>query len=211
MTRPVEGKGGTVVQMFERSRNVEALRTGLGKQQFAKHQVSYVLGQAIVMEAAGKGLTAGRKNELLGHIDVVRQALATGAFIDGEAHPVYAMEVAGYGRGITGDAAGIESFASLGRRLASASNYVGGVVFVLLAVCLTLGLVFLGRVMHARSLEEAADPVAQERATEKLRQGVVGNPSEVPFVNTSNSGDIEKLIRGIELSGVLAAKKASGG
>jgi hypothetical protein len=121
------------------------------------------------------------------------------------------MEVAGYGIGITGDAAGIENFASIGRRVAGASKFLGGLILVQLGLCLALAIVFTGRVIHAKELEEAADPAAHERAAERLRLRMIGHANEVPYVKSSDSNDIEKLIRGIELSGIMAAKKASGG
>lgn len=200
----------TAVMAFERTRDVEALRKGLAKQAFQKHQVSYVVGQAIVMEAAGKEPGQTRKAELQGHLQVVRQALASGQFIDGKAHAVYAMEVAAYGKGTTGEAASIERNASMARQLSGASNYLAWVVCGLLSIGLVLATALVARVMRARELEDAADPVAQQHAAERLRQKVVGQANQVPYVNTSDSRDIEKLIRGIELAGVMAANKAAG-
>jgi hypothetical protein len=211
LTRPNVPAEETAIDTFERTSNLEALRQGLAKQVFEKHQVSYVMGQAIVMEAGEGKPTEARRQELLGHIDVVREGLASRAFLDGQGHAVYAMEVAGYGIGITGDAAGIENFASIGRRVAGASKFLGGLILVQLGLCLALAIVFTGRVIHAKELEEAADPAAHERAAERLRLRMIGHANEVPYVKSSDSNDIEKLIRGIELSGIMAAKKASGG
>lgn len=189
----------TAVSVFERDKDLERLRQSLLAQSLSQHHLSYLLGQAIVVEAGKRRPSAGRSEELKSHVDAVRRALASGAFVDGRAHPVYAMEVAAYGNGTTGEAGDIQRHVDDARRIFSKLNR--GWLLVGWCTALLLLLIAMGVALdRGRALTEAADPASAGKAVERFTARLTANPHQVPFVRTSDSMDIEATIQAIELA-----------
>lgn len=196
--------GGTAVSVFERDKDLERLRKSLSAQALSPHNLSYLLGQAIVMEAGKNPVPAMRSDELKSHIDMVRQALASRSLVDGKAHAVYAMEVAAYGKGTTGEAGDLQRNVDTVRRI-FAKLHPG---WLLLGWCtpLLLLLIAMGVAFdRAKLLAEAADPASARKAAERFRKSLMANPHAVPFVRTSDSRDIEATIKAIEMEGGASA------